>query len=124
MLLEFMVRKLLEIEVHGESSFVLLLNGKNGSRIKLAPIELESIGRPIITSDLSISISEAPTLANAYTLGEAHSRTDLHGNILYALQFYKVPEKWVKYKQLINGVVVTVRMTEQEAQLMGKKIID
>lgn len=34
----------------------------------------------------------------------------------------KVPEKWVYYKQKTGGIVVTVRMTEEEALLSGKKI--
>lgn len=34
----------------------------------------------------------------------------------------KVPEKWVYYKQATGGVIVTVRMTEQEALMTGRRI--
>lgn len=34
----------------------------------------------------------------------------------------KVPEKWVYYKEVKDGVIVTVRMTEQEALMLGKRI--
>ena len=34
----------------------------------------------------------------------------------------KVPTKWVTYKEVKNGVIVTVYMTEQEAAMLGRKI--
>ena len=70
--------------------------GLRGVNTYLKPKEhLEPVGNPRIVSDVSCALESAPARANAYTLSWPHSRTDLHGNVLYALQFYRIPREVV-----------------------------
>jgi len=91
-----MSKNLLEIAVHGENIFVLLLNGRDGSQLKLDPADYTPVGAPIMTTNVGESLRRAPDRANAYTLSAPHVRTDLYGNSLQAIQFYRVPQNLVE----------------------------
>jgi len=54
------------------------------------------IGAPRVVDDVLEALKQAPERANAYSVSKPHERTDLHGNVLQAIQFYRVSEKLVE----------------------------
>lgn len=79
-----------EIEVSPNGLFLLLINGKDGSKIKLANSECVPVGPPRIVGDISRALEDAPENSQAYILGPRYPRTDLHGHTLQAIQFYRL----------------------------------
>ncbi len=79
-----------EIEVSSNGLFLLLINGRDGSKIKLANSECIPVGAPRIVNDVSRALEDAPENSQAYMLGPQYPRTDLHGNTLQAIQFYRL----------------------------------
>ncbi len=79
-----------EIEISTNGFFLLLINGRDGSKIKLAKNECVPVGAPRIINDISRALEDAPENSQAYILGPQYPRTDLHGHILQAIQFYHI----------------------------------